>query len=145
MKVFIAGVMQGNKKNGRIHNQNYRQEIVKALGYIIDNLEIIGPGINSTDKSKLTDKQVSEIFFSSCSAVRKADIMITFVPEASMGTAVEMWEAWKNNVPIITISRLKYNWVIKLLSTKLYSTIAELSQGIKAGDLQIFIKNNKDQ
>lgn len=145
MKVFIAGVMQGNKKNDRIHNQNYRKEIVKALGYLTDNLEIIGTSINSSDRSKLTDKQASEIFFNSCFAVRKADVVIVYVPEASMGTAVEMWEAWKNNVPIITISQLKYNWVIKLLSTKLYSTIAELSQGIKAGDLQIIIKRKRNQ
>lgn len=126
MKVFIAGVMQGNRKDGKIHSQNYRKEIIKVLSRLKINLEVVDPDMTGPD---------AEVFFRTNTIVGKVNLVIAYVPEASMGTAVEMWEAWKNKIPIITISPLKYNWVIKLLSSKVYSTVADFAKGVEAGEL----------
>lgn len=132
MKVFIAGVMQGNRKDGKIHSQNYRKEITEVLARLKKNLKVVDPDT--------IGEQAAEIFFRSNSIVGNVDLVIAYLPEASMGTAVEMWEAWKNKVPIITISPLKYNWVVKLLSSKVYSTVADFAKGVEIGELQTFMK-----
>ena len=45
---------------------------------------------------------------------------VGFVPEASMGTAIEMWEAYQHGAAVITISPLRHNWAVKFLSHALY-------------------------
>lgn len=137
MKVFIAGVMQGNKKGGKIHNQDYRKGIIKVLTQHKLDLELVSPDVANSRSPRLTKKQASEIFFKTNSTIAKVNLMIAYVPEASMGTAIEMWEAWKNKVPIITISPLKDNWVVKILSSKVYSTVADFAKGVEAGELPI--------
>jgi hypothetical protein len=50
-----------------------------------------------------------------------------------MGTAIEMWEAWKAGRVVITISPLALNWTIKYCSHVVYPDLesfqAELSSG----------------
>ena len=65
------------------------------------------------------------MFFKYCNIASKVDLLIAYIPEASMGSAIEMWMAHANNVPIITISPMKSNWVIKLMSSIIYSDIEE--------------------
>ena len=63
------------------------------------------------------------MFFNYCEIAGKVDLLIAYIPEASMGTAIEIWVAYKAGIPILTISRLKSNWVVKLLSTRVYENI----------------------
>jgi hypothetical protein len=53
------------------------------------------------------------------------DLVVSFIPEASMGSAIEMWQAYCAGIPIVTISDLTNNWVVKLLSTKIYTSLDE--------------------
>jgi len=142
MKIFIAGVMQGNRKNTKIHSQNYRKEIIRILTKLETTLEVIDPHITDPDRLIYNDEQAAEIFFRNNFMIRDMDLVIAYVSEASMGTAIEMWEAWKNKIPIITISPLKYHWTVKLLSSKIYSTIAEFAKGAREGELKIFLRND---
>jgi len=52
-----------------------------------------------------------------------ADIVIAYLPEASMGTALEMVRAYDNGVPILTISPMAKNWFIKALSARVFPTL----------------------
>lgn len=140
MKVFIAGVMHGNRKDAKIHSQNYRKEIIGILTKLTTTLEVIDPHITDPVRRTYTNEQAAEMFFRNNFMIKDVDLIVAYVSEASMGTAIEMWEAWKNKVPIITISPLKYHWAVKLLSSKVYSTIAEFAKGARAGELQKFIK-----
>lgn len=49
-----------------------------------------------------------------------------------MGSAVEMWMAHQNNVPIVTISPMKANWVVKLLSKAVYTDLEEFLSSFNA-------------
>lgn len=142
MKVFIAGIMQGNRKDGKIHSQNYRKKITGILMRLIPELEVVDPDITDPDRLKYTNEQASEMFLRYNLMMSKVDLVIAYIPKASMGTAVEMWEAWKNKVLIITISPLKHNWVVKLLSARIYSTIKTFSSAIKEEELRIFLDDN---
>lgn len=65
------------------------------------------------------------MFFKYCRIAAEADLLIAYIPEASMGSAVEMWMAYQARIPIVTISSMKSNWVIKLLSNEIYETLEE--------------------
>ena len=62
----------------------------------------------------------------SVSQATSVDVVIAYLPEASMGTAIEMWEAARNGVTVWAISPLKSNWVVKFFSHKLFASIQEL-------------------
>jgi hypothetical protein len=140
MKIFIAGVMQGNKREYAIHSQDYREQIAKRLQQIIPDVEIIDP--DKTDPARLTynDQDAATIFFKYCEMAGKVDLLISYIPEASMGTAIEMWVAYKAGIPIITISPLKLNWVVKLLSSHVYENINDFCDKLDIRTLNKILK-----
>ena len=64
---------------------------------------------------------------------REVDVLLAFLPEASMGTAIEMWEAYTHGAAVITISPLKHNWAVKFLSHALYADVEELAAAVRDG------------
>jgi hypothetical protein len=46
----------------------------------------------------------------------ETDLLIAFVPEATMGTAIEMWEAARHGRVVVTISPLDLNWAVQFCS-----------------------------
>jgi hypothetical protein len=64
---------------------------------------------------------------------REIDVLLAFVPEASMGTAIEMWEAHRHGAAVITISPLKHNWAVKFLSDALFADIPAFEAALRSG------------
>ncbi len=62
-------------------------------------------------------------------------MLVAFVPEASMGTAIEMWEAYQHRAAVITISPLKHNWAVKFLSHALYADLAAFELALQSGEI----------
>ena len=125
MKVFIAGVMQGNRKDHKIHPQDYRVVITKKLSELFEDVEVIDPDVTDPNRLTYTHEQARDMFMKYCRIAGEVDLLVSFIPEASMGSAVEMWVAHQNSVPIVTISPIKANWVVKLLSSIVYEDLEE--------------------
>jgi len=64
-----------------------------------------------------------------------ADILLAYLPEASMGTAVEMWEAFNRGKLVISISPMPKNWTIKFLSHKIFSNVEDFRRFAESGNL----------
>lgn len=65
----------------------------------------------------------------------EVDVLIAFVPEASMGTAIEMWEAYKNAAVVLTISPLAVNWAVRFLSDMIYRDLPEFFAALESGEI----------
>lgn len=52
------------------------------------------------------------------------------------GTAVEIWEAHKADVPVLTISTHINNWAVKLCSTKILPDINAFGKFIKSKEFR---------
>ncbi|PIP61392.1 hypothetical protein COW99_04305 [Candidatus Roizmanbacteria bacterium CG22_combo_CG10-13_8_21_14_all_38_20] len=128
MRIFIAGIMQGNKKELGIHSQDYRERITSHLRTIFPNVEIIDPDLTDPNRLGYNNKEAEEMFFRYCKIAGEVDFLISFIPEASMGSAIEMWVAHNAGIPILTISPLRHNWVVRLLSLKVFSDLNTFEQ-----------------
>jgi hypothetical protein len=64
---------------------------------------------------------------------REVDLVLAFVPEASMGTAIEMWEAHQHGRAVIAISPLEHNWSVKFCSHAVYPDLAAFEADLRAG------------
>lgn len=132
MRIFIAGVMQGNKKKHGIHSQDYRSRIAAHLQQISPKIEVIDPDKTDPERLSYNDEQAAEMFFRYCQMAGEVDLLISYIPEASMGSAVEMWMAHKAGIPVLTISPLSHNWVVRLLSKKVYPSLEVFEKEFKS-------------
>jgi hypothetical protein len=132
---FIAGIMQGSYTDALLHNQNYRERIARLIQEHFPAAEVYDPLANHAGSLNYDDATGQSVFFHHNRMCREVDVLLAFVPEASMGTAIEMWEAYQHGAAVFTISPLKHNWAVKYLSHALYANIEEFETAVRNGDV----------
>ena len=135
MRFFLAGIMQGSHLAATIHNQGYRAQIKQLLQRHFPGAEIYDPLADHSDSLNYDEPRGRSVFFHHNRLCREVDVVLAFVPEASMGTAIEMWEAHQSGRAVIAISPMKHNWAVKFLSHELYADVDELRAALESGRL----------
>lgn len=125
MKIYIAGVMQGSKKGRGIQKQRYRQVISDAVKICHPDAEIVDPFSLFPDSVSYDDQRAKETLFAMADEAESADFVIAYLPEASMGSALEMIRAYEKGKTIISISPMEKNWFIRAVSAKIFPTLEE--------------------
>ncbi|MCL2348494.1 MAG: hypothetical protein FWC50_09580 [Planctomycetaceae bacterium] len=144
LQFFIAGIMQGSMRDLTLHDQSYRTELCRRLQEYFPQCRIYDPFANHSNSVTYDDEKGRETFLrhnKMCGT--EVDVLIAFAPEASMGTAIEMWEAYKNGAVVITISPLRLNWAIKFLSDVICEDLAEFFDLLQNGTLLKRLTNIK--
>jgi hypothetical protein len=136
MRIFIAGIMQGSHAKAAIHDQDYREHVITHLKNLFPDAEIYDPRANHKKSLEYREETGREVFFRHNQMCREVDLLLAYVPEASMGTAIEMWEAYQHGAMVISISPLIHNWAVKFLSHALYHNLAEFEAAINDGGLR---------
>jgi len=134
MKIYISGIMQGSIKGQGIQEQNYRQLIRDAVKINHPDAEIYDPFLRFPDSVDYDDRRAKQVLFELAAEAGTSDIVIAFLPKASMGTALEIIRAYDNGITIISISSMEKNWFINAVSTKIFPTL---------DDFCIWISQNK--
>ncbi len=135
MRVFIAGVMQGSRTDDLVTDQNYRQIITRILQENLRDVEIIDPWALHPESERYGVERAHDTFISMTALAGQADVLVAYVPEASMGTAIEIWEAYRSGVEVFSISPMAENWVVKLLSFQVFSTLEAFGVFVASGGL----------
>ena len=135
MRFFIAGIMQGSHTVNQMHDQDYRQRIAKLLVEHFPGAEIYDPLAAHRTSLKYDTLTGREVFFRHNLMCREVDVLLAFLPSASMGTAIEMWEAHQNGAAVISISPMTHNWVVKYLSHAVYADETEFLAALQSGEV----------
>ena len=125
MKVFVAGIMQGSKKGRGIQGQDYRQLIRDAVKIHNPDAEIVDPFSLFPGSVEFDDRRARQVLFEMAAEAGSSDIVIAYLPKASMGTALEMIRAYDNGKTIISISPMDENWLIRAVSAKIFPSLDE--------------------
>jgi hypothetical protein len=144
MKIFFAGIIQGSKQGEYIHSQNYRDEVKSFLISHCPGCEVFDPVDGHEESVYYNDDRAREVFFGHLGIVQSCDLLIAFLPEASMGTAIEMFEAYTNDIPILTISPMTSNWVVRLLSYRNFETVSALEKFVTDNDIAVVIDEYRE-
>src|SRR5689334_1271223 len=121
MRFFLAGIMQGSHLGAVLHNQNYRTRLKELLLEHFPGSQVYDPLADHANSLDYGEDRGRQVFMDHNRLCREVDVVLAFVPEASMGTAIEMWEAHQHGRTVVTISPLKLNWAVKFLSHVLYA------------------------
>jgi hypothetical protein len=136
MRIFLAGIMQGSHTEAVLHEQDYRARIKELIAMHLPDAEVYDPLSDHAKSLEYGERKGRDVFFHHNLMCREVDVLLAFVPSASMGTAIEMWEAYRNNAAVVTISPLKLNWAVKFLSHVLYADMEEFSAALEDGSLR---------
>ncbi len=137
--VFIAGTMQGSRRGAAQLTQGYREAIRHLVLTHFPKANVLCPeqymqqhlasdeeairndhaalasfvDIDATALSRPLQK-LTGIFHELVDAAAASDMCIAWLPdhEASMGTAVEMYAAWRAGVPVIAVTEMRQNLAI---------------------------------
>jgi len=139
MKIFIAGIMQGSIKGKGIQQQDYRQLIRDAVKINHPNAEIVDPFSLFPDSVEYDDQRAKQVLFEMGEEAGSSDIVIAYLPNASMGTALEMIRAYDNGKTIITISPMDENWLIRAVSVKIFPLLDEFCTWVGQAQLEALI------
>jgi len=140
MKIFLAGIMQGSHFGAVLHNQNYRERLKELLAERLPEAEVYDPLADHTGSLDYDDEQGRAVFMKHNAMCRAVDVVLAFVPEASMGTAIEMWEAHRAGRIVIAISPLSHNWAVRFLSDAVYDDIEQFELELASGKLRRRLK-----
>ena len=132
-RVFIAGIIQGSKKGKVIHGQDYRERLKSIFYRYLPDWEVYCPFSNHPNSIEYSNEQAKETFFHHIDLVKGSDLLVAYIPEASMGTAIEMWEAYKSGVAVWSITPMKENWVVRITSDRIFESIEELEAYLASG------------
>jgi hypothetical protein len=131
MRVFIAGIMQGSRLDKDVEDQGYRQRIASAIRAWVPEADILDPWALHPESPTYDDERGKQVYLSLNEAAATADVLVAYVPQASMGTAIEIWQAYQAGARVYTISPLTENWVVKFLSDRVFTTLDEFIQFVE--------------
>ena len=136
MRFFISGIMQGSRPDKGICDQDYRKIIKAIIKARLPEAEVIDPLELPPDSVDYGPEEGKRVLLEMAEEAARADVLIAYVPEASMGTAIEMWRAYRAGRVVLTISPLAENWVVKFLSTRVFPTLQDFEAFVADGGLE---------
>lgn len=145
MKVFFGGIIQGSNRGKSIHSQNYRQHIIQSLKQNYPDIYVFDPVENHQNSVNYNDEQARQVFFEHLKILHSCDLMIAYLPEASLGTAIEMREAYEKQIPIITISPMITNWVIRIMADRNFVSVDNFTEFISGNNIFEIFNGKKNK
>ena len=136
MRFFLAGIMQGSHAGQQLYHQGYRDQLRQLLIDHIPSAEVYDPLADHRDSVNYDDQQGLGVFLRHNEMCSEVDVVVAFLPEASMGTAIEMWEAYRHNKIVVAISPLRHNWVVRFCSRQVFADVESFIAALKSGALQ---------
>lgn len=145
LRFFISGVMLGSKP--KLENaerdlapQDYRAKIASVIRSTVPNAEIVEPLDVVMDRAKaagLTMESLNQdtAMVRSCfeevvGLAGECDVIVSNLPQASMGSAVELWEAKKAGRRVFTISPLADNWLLRSVTDHNFADLQDFEENL---------------
>jgi hypothetical protein len=135
MHIFIAGVMQGARLDEQIYDQDYRVSIARSIRAHLPQAQITDPWALNPNSVDYDEQRARETFLSMTAQAGKADVLIAYLPTVSMGTAMEMWEAFQSNTYIIAVTPHVHHWAIRFTADEIVPDLDALLRLIESGHL----------
>ena len=129
-KIFLSGVIQGSSLDKSIHSQEYRTQLKDILKQAFPGATIYDPFHGHENSIEYDDEKGRATFLGHLKEIYDSDLLIAYLPHASLGTAIEIWESHQRGIPVWTISPMKTNWVVRFCSNKVFDDIDSFSKYI---------------
>jgi len=128
MRVFLAGIMQGSFQEMRIVDQSWRDTIKASLARHLPAAEVYCHYEAHPESVSYQGPEIVRTLLDGFRRAAECDLLVGYLPSASMGTAIEMYEAARSGAVVLTISPLSVNWVVLACSDKVFPGMTEFDE-----------------
>lgn len=135
MNIFLAGIIQGSKVAAEIHRQDWRKPIRQLLARYVPDADVYCHYSEHPESITYDLPKIVETFADGLVRAIAADVLIAWLPSASMGTAIEMYEAHRSGVVVLTITPMAANWVVRAYSDRILPDLAAMEDFLASGEL----------
>lgn len=135
MKIFLAGIIQGSKVEAEIHSQDWRTPLKQILARSLPGADVYDHFEHHPQSITYGMEEIRRTLADGNRRAGECDVLIAWLPSASMGTAVEMYEAARNSAVVLTVTPLTANWVVRVYSDRIFGDLAELEGFLANGGL----------
>ena len=136
MNVFLAGIIQGSLVEAEIHKQDWREPIKAALARTMPDADVYCHYTAHPNSITYSLDQIKQTLAEGNRRAAHCDLLIAYVPSASMGTAVEMYEAANSGAIVLTITPMTANWVVRAYSDRIFPSVESLEAFLADGGLR---------
>jgi hypothetical protein len=136
MRVFLAGIIQGSYQGLELHDQTYRDRLKAIFRAYLPDAETCCPIDMHPGGVSYAPEQQHQAFFELVETASQADLVVAYLPQASLGTAIEMWEAYHHGRRVVAITPMRENWVINLLAQAVFPDIDAFEAFVRDGGLE---------
>jgi hypothetical protein len=138
-RVFIGGIMQGSIREMAIHDQDYRDVIAGIVRRYHPGVAIVDPRALHPDSVHYGREEAIQTFLAMLDRAATADVLIAYLPEASLGTALEIWRAYEAGRPVFVISPMTSNWMLWATATRILPDLAAFETYVAEGGLKPYL------
>ena len=131
--------MQGSRQDEGVQTQGYRQVLAQAIVERHPEAEIVDPWAIYTGAIDYSPEQAAQTLMEELELVAGCDLLVAYLPEASMGTSLEMWTAYEAGIPVLAISKMTRNWVVQTLSAEIHATLEDFLKHVENGGLSALL------
>jgi hypothetical protein len=103
-------------------------------------VEILDPFALHPDSVEYDQEKAIETFLAMLDQAAAADVLIAYLPEASMGTAAEIWRAYEAGKPVYVLSPMIHNWMLWTTATRILPDWDAFEAFIAHGGLALHLK-----
>lgn len=132
--VFVAGIVQGVKQCG-VHDQQYRSRIKQIIRQRFPHATIIDCEAMYPEGASFGEVEAKAALNSLAEQAAASDVVIAYLPSASMGTSIELWEARRAGKYVVTITPLAHNWAVMATSSEIVPDLDSLARLVNQGGL----------
>jgi len=141
MRVFLAGIIQGSHQGRELHDQSYRERLKGILRAHQPETEVCCPIELHPSAIDYAPAAQRHAFFGLVDNASEADVLVAYLPQASMGTAIEMWEAYHRGRVVVAITPMRENWVINLLTHAVLPSLDAFEEFVRDGRLAELVED----
>ena len=143
MKIFLAGIIQGSIVEPAIHAQLWRDPIKAVIARYYPQAQVYCHYTAHPNSITYEMDAIEATFSDGISRAASADLLVAYLPSASMGTGIEMYAAAEAGVPVVSITPLAANWVVRVCSDVILPDMEAFEQFCASGGLERLIADKR--
>lgn len=136
MQVFLAGIIQGSLQDPTIHGQGWRERVIALLAAHLPEATVYDHFAKHPGGIDYDLPRIRATLAEGNAACAASDVVICWLPEASMGTANEMLLAHEAGRLVLTVTPMAPNWVIRAYSDHIFPDLDALDRFVAQGGIQ---------
>lgn len=136
MKVFLAGIIQGSLVAAKIHDQDWRDAIKAVVERHLPDAELYCHYSEHPDSITYELREIRSTLAEGNRKAAECDLLIAYLPGASMGTAIEMHQAARSGAVVLTITPMAANWVVRAYSDRVFADVDAFEGFVSSGALK---------